>query len=1337
MKKGVLIFCILFVTVSVIFTETVIFSKDKSKNDTYDLTSEFYGNGTPSSPYLISEANDFRNIAKLVNNGINLSGVYFELTKDIAIESENWMPIGDYSKGYSFCGQIDGKGHNININCKSNENAALIEYCDGTIKNLSISGRIVAAKRAASFANFGHGTIVNCISNAEIVSTNENGSSGGIVNYWDGKIAECVFNGVLSGSNTFAIANRLLAENISGYLYNSKAYKNFPGEALTEYNNPVDDLNSSLERGFLEARYRNMMKWEWKDNVPVLSSAYIGFEGEGTYDYPFIIKNENDFILLSKYTKIGLDFKKEYFIQVSDIEISDNNWSAISKIELGAPPYAGVYNGLGHSIVFSNDQENPVLFDGFDGTLLNVNICADNKNNGLFNYVGGACRCINIKLENCHDENNLIKDTIKNGQVKSVYLKGISEPTIDELNSSLSKYLYSEGLHCDDLYLWEESIDGDYVFGDNYKDTYLSSMISIQVGKGTEANPFLVRNIDDLIYLRESVLFENYYIFQNVRQECDIDLSDASEYWLPIQSFSGIYDGNGHTISNFDATKGTKKVKSFFGYNGGTIENINLEIISSENSDISLLVNINDGNVINSTVINKDLGAKMGIVYENNGLIDNCYLYSEDLLSTATLAISNTGEVNNSFIYDLKEDNEFDLNELNKRVVYAAFNSKRGITTLNEWTLEDNIARPTEKIKRFSKTWIEFYKYVAAHSLICWCACGLLAGLIILYMLRLIKKEQLFSTRENGLTSFISMGAILIISALFFLCLNVINDSMSYSIPLKFFVWISLVIGLLFITVSLIYYRKSISIVEFLKNNYVLLASLIVTFIVGFSFRDDTPIYDADLYYGDLIYGINNFDGTILGFFSAFISWSKIMYLPEMILVIGMAVFSNDYVGVHVINIILVCISECCIYYAVGHIFSNLSNRVRGLMALVFGLLPYVLSGSIYINPDFYSLMLFTYLFAAMQANNSLLIAIFSFSLIGVKPNLAIVYLVLLIVTSYHLANKNIKDVLFTYPLFSRVIGVIAFLLVYVFVAPYNAHTVGDATTGGLSIDGITINTATVISRFLQFFVYGFIWIIIPLLVYILIKNKDNYTIKNNKYLMAACLSSLSLFVTLVLLDKISLCPRYISIHMLCVILIFSLAISLIISEKKQLIVCIAMVFVFGLQNYIEFDPAIKYLTTKDVLSNNLLVSKGADNSFMGDLAFYTCAGMGMAKELERVFATGDDGVITIDMEGASINTYTLGVKNSLIYPVYWNTVKNKKNYGWTNDCIRINAFNVNSRTLREKYLFQDCGNIIIVAEEPDKTALKNFLLDKDFSVETVTQCDKYQIEFLKKEATY
>ena len=163
------------------------------------------GEGTPASPYLISNANHWELLAVGVNSGFTYSGKYFRLTDDISVTSM----VG--SADHKFCGHFDGYSKTLSVNYNTNEPCtAPFRYIEGAeISNLHITGTIsTSAKFAGGFVAHaqGYNTMTNCRSSVTINSTvSGDGSHGGFIAINTGgtfTMEGCTFDGSMLGSST-------------------------------------------------------------------------------------------------------------------------------------------------------------------------------------------------------------------------------------------------------------------------------------------------------------------------------------------------------------------------------------------------------------------------------------------------------------------------------------------------------------------------------------------------------------------------------------------------------------------------------------------------------------------------------------------------------------------------------------------------------------------------------------------------------------------------------------------------------------------------------------------------------------------------------------------------------------------------------------------------------------------------------------------------------------------------------------------------------------------------------------------------------------------------------
>lgn len=176
------------------------------------LAATWTGEGTESSPYLISSLTDLTNLRDSVNAGMEYGGNYFKLTADIDCGSENWTPIGmsgydnTYDEvSYFFKGTFDGNGKTVTYHVANDGDGYKGLFyqvpAEATVKNLSVAGSISGtdnykASYYGGIAGYNYGTIQNCSSSVNITGTQS--YYGGIAGINKGTIDHCVASGALT-----------------------------------------------------------------------------------------------------------------------------------------------------------------------------------------------------------------------------------------------------------------------------------------------------------------------------------------------------------------------------------------------------------------------------------------------------------------------------------------------------------------------------------------------------------------------------------------------------------------------------------------------------------------------------------------------------------------------------------------------------------------------------------------------------------------------------------------------------------------------------------------------------------------------------------------------------------------------------------------------------------------------------------------------------------------------------------------------------------------------------------------------------------------------------------
>lgn len=191
---------------------------------------ELAGDGRADSPYQIAGAADLMAFAEMVNGG--KSGICAELTANIDLTGEDWVPIG--VKGASYSGTFDGKYFTVTLDITADgsyeyEYIGLFGYLENAaIRNLKTDGSIRVTADCQSYPVVGG--IAACVGsysgftsckNAIAITVDEgtvlNGNGvGGIVGmmYADATFEQCTNWGDISiGSNAYSMG----VGGIAGY----------------------------------------------------------------------------------------------------------------------------------------------------------------------------------------------------------------------------------------------------------------------------------------------------------------------------------------------------------------------------------------------------------------------------------------------------------------------------------------------------------------------------------------------------------------------------------------------------------------------------------------------------------------------------------------------------------------------------------------------------------------------------------------------------------------------------------------------------------------------------------------------------------------------------------------------------------------------------------------------------------------------------------------------------------------------------------------------------------------------------------------------------------------
>jgi len=232
------------------------------------------GDGTESTPYIITSPAQLLMIANNVNNNVSgFASAYYKLGNDIDLSGYNWIPIGN---NYSFSGNFDGNSKVISgLNINSNgESIGLFGYIyNGSVKNLGLQDVNVNGNYyVGGIAGYvEYGSITNCYTTGTVRGSELVGGIAGIAGYGS-RIENCYSTaevrgnygvGGIAGYNEDGIVRNCVAlnSNVSYYSYYDGNFGRVVGYSYGSLSNNygLSDMptNSGGWNNYIGVNYRN------------------------------------------------------------------------------------------------------------------------------------------------------------------------------------------------------------------------------------------------------------------------------------------------------------------------------------------------------------------------------------------------------------------------------------------------------------------------------------------------------------------------------------------------------------------------------------------------------------------------------------------------------------------------------------------------------------------------------------------------------------------------------------------------------------------------------------------------------------------------------------------------------------------------------------------------------------------------------------------------------------------------------------------------------------------------------------------------------------------------
>lgn len=538
--------------------------------------------------YQIGTPSELLWLADRVNGGSGNQDAV--LTNDIDMTGVKWTPIGTKDKAFEW-GEFDGQGHfitNLTVSDTSLEYAGLFGYVTdhATIKNLGV------------FGEFSGGEYV-----------------GGIAGYSENsEITNCFFIGTVSGTNTNGIANEdTIGDTVKNCYFqsdstdtNARTEKQFKSGEVAELLNMLPNggtqevwgqtigadaypcaltSDNKVIRDYTNLGWHNHTNGTTEDNCP--NCVKTPKQENGVYQ----ISTIQELYWFSAYvnnTDSSIKAELANNITVNE-DISAQNRIIWTPAGTGSKPFTGTFDGKGHIIsgLVKENSTEPV---------------------GLFGVIGSGAEVSNVGVVNC-----IFSSTDVAGGIAGINEGTITDSYIYNISPGNGALIAASGTgktdNCFVLNNTDKSAEIAYKLnrssqtwgckiGDDKLPTAINEANRVYFGKtyhNHDKNTLYCNDCCDFILTKPTEESGWYLISEpgnlawfarlinggidaedhtNAKAKLteDLDFSAYTGYnWTPIGTednpFSGIFDGNSHTISGLKSSGADHA--GLFGYADG------------------------------------------------------------------------------------------------------------------------------------------------------------------------------------------------------------------------------------------------------------------------------------------------------------------------------------------------------------------------------------------------------------------------------------------------------------------------------------------------------------------------------------------------------------------------------------------------------------------------------------------------------------------------------------------------------------------------------------------------------------------------------------------------
>jgi hypothetical protein len=525
------------------------------------------GQGTPENPYQISSACDWQRLMNDPNNWDK----NFILTQDIYLGKMDITPIGNATT--KFNGVFNGNNHcicNAVITQTGNQYVGLFGYInDAEIKHLNvIDANISGSSNVGGLVGCSSSSIISdCTSSGFIKAYYNygNSSGGGLIGSQSGSSIEyssssmrvrAINNSSNPGEPSYSLGG-LLGHNYNGSVSNSYAVGSVNCDILyakPEIGGLIGDNDGNVCRCYATTSVNTTLKSN--SNSTYLQSFVGGLTGinSGTIDSSYF-----------KGTLTCTDTNGATFWAYSIGGIAGENYGKISATySLGTLIFLvnGIYNDgcfLG-GLVGINDIDEGIISNCYSAFQL--------SGSGTYYLMGG------LIAQGYKNINASFFDFEKVGISQSWGGKGLTTAEMKNMKNYQNAEWAGKG------WVMQDGVDYPHLEWEGTEGVPIPEAEPVPLsGNGTEAEPYQIWTAEDFA----SLSYYTAVLDKNIKLMTDVNLTGKFIYPIGnIEPFTGVFDGNNHTISNADINQPYVYLIGLFGSigTGGKILNLHVEDVN-------------------------------------------------------------------------------------------------------------------------------------------------------------------------------------------------------------------------------------------------------------------------------------------------------------------------------------------------------------------------------------------------------------------------------------------------------------------------------------------------------------------------------------------------------------------------------------------------------------------------------------------------------------------------------------------------------------------------------------------------------------------------------------